>query len=1237
MKYKELIQFEPIETVIQLKESDNPAKAQRLVESYVISDEMAEKLSDIVAQQLQFDKPGDKMGIMIVGNYGTGKSHLMAVISSICESQELAKALTNDKVRAVFTPLAGRFKVVRAEIGTTTMSLRDIIVTTLQDSLSDIGVDYTFPALNQTIGQKVPLEKMMNKFHEVYPEHGLLLVVDELLDYLRSRDDQALVLDLGFLRELGESCKNLKFRFIAGIQEAIFDNSRFSFAAESLRRVRDRFIQVMIARTDVKYVVANRLLKKNAEQLARIRNYLAPFAKFFGNMNERMDEFVELFPVHPDYITTFENIRAAEKREILKTLSQTMKSMLDYEVPANQPGLIAYDSYWKILSTNPVFRATPDIREVVNCSQVLEQKVNVAFPKTAYKPMAIKIVQALSVNRLTTGDINSPIGLTTTDLRDGLCLFQPGIEAMGGIPADDLLTQIETVVKDILRSVSGQFISVNPQNHQYYLDLKKVEDYEARIEQRMESLDKQQLDRYYYESLKGIMGCAEDYKFTGYKIWQHELTWTDHNAPRLGWLFFGAPNERSTAVPPLDFYIYFLQPHDPPPFKDEKKSDEVFFRFTATDESFNKSLKHFTAAKLLASTSSGNAKNVYESNAEISKREMVNWLQQHVTTAFEITYQGKNKSFAEWIKGKYTTRLDVKSVNVRDIVNSACSIILENYFKETAPEYPSFSILLTSENLPIAAQDAIRNISISTRTRQASTILDALELLDGDQIKITKSRYANYILDLLSKKGPGQVVNRSELIQEVYSVEYLAPTKYRLQPELAAVILSSMVYSGDIVLSIPGKNFDAANFTALIATPLADLANFKHFEKPKDWNRSGLKAIFELVGLPPGLVESLIGGDTAAVAQLQSSVNKIVENLVTAQQHLSNLTFLGQNILNSNEVESFQSEMEESKQFLESLQAFNTIGKLKNFQFTAAQVNTNQKGLTLMKEADSLYDFCNSVASLSSYLSNAEVILPAGNPWPEKLKNSRSQLITEIGNPAKRVSNTFRNQVLSTLSDLKKKYIAIYLELHSKARLNLDDDNRKKELRKDARLAGLDSLSAISIMPVQQLKEFKEKMANLQPCFSLIPQEMESSSICPHCSFRPLSETMTIPASKILESLSDELDKLVTEWTQTLLSNLNDPMAQSNISLLRPQQKQAINDFTKNKALPEPISLDFINAINEVLSGLIKVPVKLDDLKSALLSGGTPMTINDMKMRMEGFIQNISKGKDPDKVRIIVE
>ena len=69
--------------------------------------------------------------------------------------------------------------------------------------------------------------------------------------------------------------------------------------------------------------------------------------------------------------------------------------------------------------------------------------------------------------------------------------------------------------------------------------------------------------------------------------------------------FFGAPNERSTAVPPRDFYLYFIQPFDAPHFKDEKKPDELFLRLSHPDDEFRTALRNYAAALDLASTSSG--------------------------------------------------------------------------------------------------------------------------------------------------------------------------------------------------------------------------------------------------------------------------------------------------------------------------------------------------------------------------------------------------------------------------------------------------------------------------------------------------------------------------------------------------------------------------------------------------------------------------------------------------------
>lgn len=169
-----------------------------------------------------------------------------------------------------------------------------------------------------------------------------------------------------------------------------------------------RATSILIARRDVKFVVAERLLKKTGEQQSKIRDYLTPFAKFYGGMNEHMDEFVRLFPIHPDYIDTFERITVIEKREVLKTLSQAMQHLLVQEVPEGQPGLLAYDSYWDTLRQNPSFRAVPEIREIIECSQILESRIQQSFTRPAYKKMALQIIHGLSIHRLTTGDIPYP-------------------------------------------------------------------------------------------------------------------------------------------------------------------------------------------------------------------------------------------------------------------------------------------------------------------------------------------------------------------------------------------------------------------------------------------------------------------------------------------------------------------------------------------------------------------------------------------------------------------------------------------------------------------------------------------------------------------------------------------------------------------------------------------------------------------------------------------------------------
>jgi hypothetical protein len=242
-----------------------------------------------------------------------------------------------------------------------------------------------------------------------------------------------------------------------------------------------------------------------------------------------------------------------------------------------------------------------------------------------------------------------------------------------------------------------------------------------------------------------------------------------------------------------------------------------------------------------------------------------------------------------------------------------------------------------------------------------------------------------------------------------------------------------------------------------------------------------------------------------------------------------------------------------------------------------------------------------------------------------------------IGDPAQRSAAAFRQQTSRTLADLKKAYVQTYLTLHVKARLGVNEDKRKTTLMRDDRLQALRKLSTIDLMPRQQLTEVQNRLASLTSCFALTEQELATTPVCPHCSYRPSIEPPAIPAPVVLDTLDHALDTLVADWTQTLLANLEDPTTQSNLDLLRPESRKMVDMFLKDRELPEDLTQEFIQALQEVLSALIKVEVTTKSLRAALLVGGSPVTPAEMKKRFEAYLDELTKGKEPGKVRIVLE
>ncbi len=541
---------------------------------------------------------------------------------------------------------------------------------------------------------------------------------------------------------------------------------------------------------------------------------------------------------------------------------------------------------------------------------------------------------------------------------------------------------------------------------------------------------------------------------------------------------------------------------------------------------------------------------------------LTNWLRDKMTTAIEVTYQGRTRWLAEVIQGKIPSGA---KPSIRDVVNMAASVCLAPHFENRAPDYPAFSILVTRENRAQAAQEALRYIAGSVKSKQGAAVLEALGLLEGDVPKPLNSRYAKQILDQLAQKGQGQVLNRSQIVKEEAGIDYWE--RFRMEPELLVVVLGSLVYTGSLVLSVTGQKFDASGLDLLAKSDMDSLRGFKHVERPKDLPLDALQELFDLLSVPKGLIVNP-GTHDEAVQKLQVAVAQRLDKVVTAQAQLQDcLVFWGQPILSEAEQVDAKTRLQKLKEFLESLQPFNSPGKLKNFPHNVAAINAQMAGLDAMRTVDELVGLVQQVSAATSYLTTAEAVLPADNPWLEEVKAARGDLLTKLSSPTQRSDPSFQRRLGQLLAELKTKYRDTYLALHQRVRLTANEDKKKAAIAKDSRLARLQKLSGI-VMTAQRLKDLQDSLFSLKTCFAVTKPELDAAPICPHCNFRPAKEPAKGPrAGDVLAKVDDRLDELLKEWTQTLLSDLADPTVAEGIDLIdsaRPRKRSRSSSRASN-------------------------------------------------------------------------
>ena len=612
---------------------------------------------------------------------------------------------------------------------------------------------------------------------------------------------------------------------------------------------------------------------------------------------------------------------------------------------------------------------------------------------------------------------------------------------------------------------------------------------------------------------------------------------------------------------------------------------------------------------------------MYEDKADGFLKTLVAWLRTNMLTSFEVVYQGVPKKMVEWLKGHKTG-----GAAVRELLELTGSVCLAASFEDRYPEYPKFTVKLTASNLKQPTEDVIRWLAGGVKNNLATAVLDGLELLDGEKLKPHLSRYAKAVQEKLDAKPSGQVVNRKELITVKNGVE--RESQYQLEPEFLLIVLASLVQNGNITVNVAGKRLDAANLHEATKTSVDQLLVFKHVEKPKGLPLAELVALFELLGLAEGLIRNENAHDEA-VKQLRSKANELTEKVVTVAQHVhTGLPCWSSELIPLEDREQQRQKLDALTSFLEGLQAFNTPGKLKNFSKSVLEIQGQAATLDLIQQIEDLNGLVQELTPLTGYLGTAAAVLPPQDPWRTQMETMRSEWRAKLMDPTARSAADFRQKINRALQKVKDDYRSAYFNLHKKARLNVNEDSKKKELLKDFRLACLDKLAkGVSLLPHSTLTDLQTRLAKVQTCFTLVKDELDASPICPHCNFRPQEENLGASGVAVLDQIDKQVDGLLDNWTKTLLDNLEDPTAKKSIKLLLEARKEAVETFLKGRKLPEKMSNDLVQGMQQALSGLIAIAIRPNELLDALGDGGAPCTVEQIQTRFEEFLTKITRGK----------
>ena len=1225
MKYRDLIHFKPITEVIRFGDLRDERKRQQFVETFVFSEQYRKSYIPMICSNLDFTEteiivngrhePKEFFGLQIVGSYGTGKSHLMSLFSLIAEDEQYLQYITDEQEKADLSKIAGKYKVLRFEINSE-KELWGIVCYQIDKFLSNLGVDYSLTNDTTFENNDVKLQKMMAAFEEKYPDKGLLLVIDEMLAYLKGRSGaDKLNRDLQVLQALAQISNQTKFRIAFGVQEMIYNAPEFQFAREMLLHVNDRYRPLTITKEDVKYIAQKRMLNKDDQQRQIIRDHLEKFTKYFSHMHGHIDDYITLFPVHPSYFENFELIKAGKsQREIMKTLSSKFSEIIDTDIPEDQPGLICYDSYWEYMDGNATLKTDPDVARVSEIMQTINSKITDNFTGARRNRIALarRIANACAV-KILQQDLSKTNGASAETLTNDLCYVNAIYESF-----DELQMFIESVAHNIQEFTAGQYFFKNKDNGEYHLCVEGGINYEEMVNIYAGNMPEGTKDEYFYQFLQESLPIEDEVYRSSFKIWPYAIKWNSHNVTRDGYIFMGYDNERPTTQPEQHFYIYFPPIFDTTGKHFSDQPDEVYFLMDDLSEEIRDLIAHYGSAIALGNNADSAQKGFYESLRKKYFEKLRDLFDQEFYSKTQVQYCGQTHPLSSYP----VQQADSKE----DAISRVASEVFEEHFNEENPDYPKFTLFPEPtgkgniDRRIKAAKSKI--IKPAESNREGEYLLAGLGLWDGGLVH-EASPFANSLLNILQQKPDGQVVNREEILHMFWrgSDLYLS-NDFQIEDCYEFVVMAALVAMGEMELVMgSGKVITAANIFEIENTAHRDYITFRCIRAPRGYNFAALKLLFmSLVGRD--LSQQLDNPST--IPQLMQAARDVAGRAAKMETKLfGGINLMGIEIIAESDTMTLRNRMTSLKGLCDQLQNYNSKARIKNLPDTWTPENLKQT-LETQKELDRLEKLFISIGEFRESVQYLEQAIPyANDELAQKMRQLKDSLPDVLMSADERKNAEFNNQ-FKTLRDEYAKY---YLDAYRRSHIN------EAQLQQKMRIMSNTDYTISKIVcdaPFVLSTRFDEWERHMRLLETANPQvTIDAIRRVPFHGFNP-KEAQALPD---INQLAEDIKEIYNSYVNSFLEILDDPSIADSIEVLDPEQQSIVTRFKNGD-----IQLDAMYApqlksiISSLYHGMTAVEITQSDLVNCF---SRAMSVDEAKNAFNELVTRMSSGKA--NPRIIVK